>query len=224
MKFITEEYLRDMYRKNRFTNFRLVEGQRLTPGASQFLRDKRIELCEDIQSLKDSIDNPKSKKDDNKERNINKRILYKIRTIEVDFLIKIREVIEDDIILAQNLMEISKEISSIKLLLSGDKSISLPNCKGCTGMNSKNFFEDIDDCFDITEFYMQLSKSKEILELHELRCKLRELEILIIEEFDGSEVDNEIGDKLIKYVNWFINSLSQIICSVVGGKVCQRKS
>ena len=121
-------------------------------------------------------------------------------------------------------MEISKEISSIKLLLSGDKSISLPNCKGCTGMNSKNFFDDIDDCFDITEFYMQLSKSKEILELHELRCKLRELEILIIEEFDGSEVDNEIGDKLIKYVNWFINSLSQIICSVVGGKVCQRKS
>ena len=216
MKFITEEYLRDMYRKNPFTNFSLVEGQRLTPGASQFLRDKRIELCEDIQSLKDSIDN--------KERNINKRILYKIRTIEVDFLIKIREVIEDDIILAQNLMEISKEISSIKLLLSGDKSIILPNCKGCTGMNSKNFFDDIDDCFDITEFYMQLSKSKEILELHELRCKLRELEILIIEEFDGSEVDNEIGDKLIKYVNWFINSLSQIICSVVGGKVCQRKS
>ena len=75
MKFITEEYLRDMYRKNPFTNFSLVEGQRLTPGASQFLRDKRIELCEDIQSLKDSIDNPKSKKDDNKERNINKRIL-----------------------------------------------------------------------------------------------------------------------------------------------------
>ena len=224
MKFITEEYLRDIYRKNPFTSFSIEEEQRLTPGASQFLRDKRIKLCEVPQSLKNNINNTEVKKDDNKDKKINKRILYKIRTIEAEILIKSREIIKDDIILAQNLMEISKEISSIKLLLVGDQSISLPNCKSCTGMNSENFFEDIDDCFDITEFHMQLPKSKEILYLHELRCKLRELEVLIIEEFDDSELDNEISKKLINYVNWFINSLSQIICSVVGGKVCQRKS
>ena len=37
MKFITEEDLRDLYKKQPFTDYDLKEGERLTPGARQFL-------------------------------------------------------------------------------------------------------------------------------------------------------------------------------------------
>jgi ethanolamine utilization cobalamin adenosyltransferase len=42
MKFITEEDLRDLYRKEPFKDFALEQGARMTPGARQFLIDKGI--------------------------------------------------------------------------------------------------------------------------------------------------------------------------------------
>ena len=44
MKFITEEDLRDLYRKQPFTNYDLQKGERLTPGARQFLVDRGIDM------------------------------------------------------------------------------------------------------------------------------------------------------------------------------------
>ncbi len=39
MKFITEANLRELYKQNPFTNYTPVEGERLTPGARQYLID-----------------------------------------------------------------------------------------------------------------------------------------------------------------------------------------
>ncbi len=47
MKFITEEYLRDLYRKEPFNTYKLEQGQRLTPGAAEYLSDKGIKLSDD---------------------------------------------------------------------------------------------------------------------------------------------------------------------------------
>lgn len=44
VKFITEECLRDLYKKEPFNIYRLQQGQRLTPGAVQYLSDKRITI------------------------------------------------------------------------------------------------------------------------------------------------------------------------------------
>ena len=44
MKFITEEDLRDLYKKEPFMEYNLQEGERLTPGARQFLLDRGINL------------------------------------------------------------------------------------------------------------------------------------------------------------------------------------
>ena len=40
MIYITEQNLRDLYGKQAFESFTLVEGERLTPGARQFLADQ----------------------------------------------------------------------------------------------------------------------------------------------------------------------------------------
>ena len=47
MKFITEEDLRDLYKKQPFTDYDLPQGQRLTPGARQFLVDRGIKMYAD---------------------------------------------------------------------------------------------------------------------------------------------------------------------------------
>ena len=47
MKFITEEDLRDLYKKEPFMDYDLQPGERLTPGARQFLLDRGINLYDD---------------------------------------------------------------------------------------------------------------------------------------------------------------------------------
>ena len=47
MKYITEDVLRDVYRREPFTSYELEEGARLTPGARQFLADRGINMFED---------------------------------------------------------------------------------------------------------------------------------------------------------------------------------
>ncbi len=47
MKFITEEELRYQYQQEPFSEYRLEEGARLTPGARQFLGDRGINMFED---------------------------------------------------------------------------------------------------------------------------------------------------------------------------------
>jgi hypothetical protein len=88
-------------------------------------------------------------------------------------------------------------------------------------MNSSNFTTELEDCFEITEFHMQLEKSNAILKMHTLRCVLGELQFEIIENFKGN--DEILKNRIIENVNSIINSLSQLICLAVGGKECQRK-
>lgn len=47
MKFITEDDLRDLYKKEPFMDYDLQPGERLTPGARQFLLDRGINLYND---------------------------------------------------------------------------------------------------------------------------------------------------------------------------------
>lgn len=46
MIYITEQNLRDLYGKQAFETFTLVEGERLTPGAKQFLSDRQISIVD----------------------------------------------------------------------------------------------------------------------------------------------------------------------------------
>jgi len=224
MKFITEEYLRDLYRKEPFNTYKLQQGQRLTPGAAQYLSDKRI-----------TMDNDASKKDknvsqDNKTEtikpegnsNINlKKLCCKLKSMEAVFLVTSSEILREDIILAQNIINLGRKISNIRNVVEGKGALESIYCKECTGMNSLNFITELDDCFEITEFHMQLEKSSAILKMHTLRCALRELQFEIIDTYKND--DDGLKNRIMENTNSIINSLSQLICSAVGGKECQKK-
>ncbi len=225
MKFITEEYLRDLYRKEPFNTYKLQQGQRLTPGAAQYLSDKRITMNND-DSKKDKNVSQENKTEAVKpERNTNlnlKKLCCKLKSMEAVFLVTSSEILREDIILAQNVMNLGRKISNIRNVLEGKGVLESIYCKECTGINPLNFMTDLDDCFEITEFHMQLEKSNAILKMNALRCAIRELQFDIIDTYKND--DDGLKNRIMENTNSIINSLSQLICSAVGGKECQRKN
>jgi ethanolamine utilization cobalamin adenosyltransferase len=226
MKFITEEYLRDLYKREPFTVYKLNHEERLTPGGRQYLSDRGIKMLDEVSCKHDK--EPKNDKEPGvnqpktlpRENNNKKKLYYKLKSIEAIFLVTSSDILKEDIIMAQNIIALGKKITNIRKFIDGKSQLEILSCQECTGINSNNFYDDIDDCFEITEFYMQLEKSKEILKLHTLRCELHELEPYVFEVYED---DDNLGKDVIKNINSIINSLSQMICSIIGGKRCQRK-
>lgn len=215
MKFITEEYLRDLYKKEPFSTYELNQGDRLTPGAMEYLSDRGIKIVNEV-----SLYGKKSKSIPVENNNNKKRLCYKLRSIEAKFLLTSSEILEKDIILSKDIISLSKNIKGIKNFIEGKGQLDNLICKECTGIKLNNFYNDIDDCFDIEEFYINLEKNNEIFKLHMLRCEIHELKPYIFEVYENEENNLE---NIMKSINSIINSLSQMICLSTGGKRCQRE-
>lgn len=218
MKFITEEDLRELFKKEPFTSYEIKAGQRLTPGGRQFLLDRGVKVREHTTNIKEA-----SKADKPKEAvsSLKKKISdSKLKSMEAMFLASARELLSTDPFLAQSVIKLGKFFSDSKKLR--ENSSEKLCCKDCTGIKIDNFSDNLDDCFEITEFHIQLEIGREIIILHKLRCALRELGFFMLEhETDHSEN----GDvNITEVVNQSINTLSQMICSIMGGKKCQKES
>ena len=94
LKFITEQYLREIYKKTPFEIFKLEKEQRLTPGGRQFLVDKRIKVEEKI-NLKKS------------------KYVYKIKSFESQLFSLVSENLEKNMPLAQKLLEVARSFRSL---------------------------------------------------------------------------------------------------------------
>ncbi|GCD08832.1 ethanolamine utilization protein [Clostridium tagluense] len=228
MKFITESDLRDFNKIEPFTTYELEPGARLTPGARQFLSDHRINMYENDPFTKKSTVNVKEKQPpevpEKKNNWKKKKLSSKMKSMEALFLLSEQELLSEDVFLAQRVINLGKQFTCIKNAAEGKGSAENLSSAECTGVNADKFSDDLDDCFEITEFHMQLAKGREIIILHRLRCNLREIEPVVLEVYEGSNEDNELCIEIIGKVNQIVNTLSQIICSVLGGGKCQKKS
>ncbi len=229
MKFITESDLRDLYKNRPFTDYNLQEGERLTPGARQFLLDRGIDMydkndpfiCGKADTTCKTEENTPVKKDKQKTAGeySNRRLCARLKIIQTDFLITVEELLGRDVCLSQQLMSLYKHLSSIIDCAKEDNcKVSDLSCAACTGINEGNFSCNIGECFEITEFHMQVEKRREMLLLDRLRNELYELDIML-PELTSSELADIMSNKL----NQIINSISQMICAAMGGKECQRK-
>ncbi|HWT74839.1 MAG TPA: ethanolamine utilization protein [Mobilitalea sp.] len=225
MKYITEEDLRDLYRKEPFTNYNLEPGVRLTPGARQFLLDKGISGFDtDTFSKGKSEDtSPPAVMTEKKEACSNKKLLRYMRSIEALFLQTEQELLVRDVCLAQSVVNLGKQFHCIMNAVNGKGAVENLICSECTGINNNNFSEDLDVCFEVTEFHIQLEKGREIVILHRLRCALYELVSMIQELLEGRANENGSLIDLDGKIYQIINSISQLICTAFGGKKCQRQ-
>lgn len=226
MKFITENDLRDLNRKEPFTSYEIEPGARLTPGARQFLSDRGINMYDnDPYTVKNTLN---AKQAPAIPQIVNtwkkKKVLSKMKSTEALFLLYEEELLSGDASLAQSVINLGKQFSCIKNYVDGKGTVEKLSLTECTGIKVDNFSDDLDDCFEITESHMQLKQGRKIVILHRLRCDLREIEPVVLEVYEGSDKDKDLCKEVIGKVNQIINTLSQIICSVLGGKECQRKS
>ncbi len=204
MKFITEDDLRILFRREPFTTYDLPAGTRLTPGARQFLVDKKISISDDPMMVKRKNEKPAEKKEEAPEKEICRdRFLLKKKTLQAQFLETGLELLNRDVLLAEQIFVLERKLSDL-----GKEGREVEfGFEPCTGFHKENFNKPSDDCFEITGFHAQSEKGKEIVLLHRLRCSVREL---------AAETENA-------GLNPFINRLSQMICLEYGGKTCQRK-
>jgi ethanolamine utilization cobalamin adenosyltransferase len=224
MKFITEEDLRDLYRKEPFTEYELEPGARFTPGARQFLMDKGINMFDTDSRSKGKIAEakPEAPSEVKKSTGWNKRLYHRMKAVEALFFLTEEELLRRDVCLAQNVIKLGKQFSGIKNSLKNNTPVENLCCSACTGINQTNFCEDLEDCFEITEFHIQLEKGREMLLLHRLRCELNELKLILPELCEKNGDEKETCEDMTGKLNQIVNSLSQLICIAFGGKKCQR--
>ena len=107
LKFITEEYLRELYRKEPFECFQIEQNQRLTPGGRQYLLDKKVKI--------ENFDK------DRKETQVvlDKKNIYRLRSLEMEIYSLISELLNRDIKVAAEILEIGKVLKNVSDTLEG---------------------------------------------------------------------------------------------------------
>jgi ethanolamine utilization cobalamin adenosyltransferase len=224
MRFITESYLRNLYKKEPYTVYELGQGVRLTPGGRQYLTDRGIKFLDSSvqkkkEDTKKQAEGPQEVKPDWKKLQVHSRM----KSIEALCLLTCEELLGKDVDLAHAVVKIYKQFTSINCAVKTNGTLENLPCTECEGIKESNFSSNLGDCFEITDFHMQLGKGREILTLHRLRCALQEMEPLMQELLCSSKKEKEWYEDMIGKINQMINSLSQLIHLTVGGNKCLRK-
>ena len=212
MKFITENDLRAMYRQDAFAEFVVEAGTRLTPGARQFVLDKRIVLVEGggrPSETDTAVDFPAPEARYPK-------LVARAGSLENLFLETGCDLLKSDICLAREILELQPALAGIKSTLKGEDIPDSLTCTPCTGITGDNFSGALSDCFEIGPFHAQARQGRNILMLNRLRCAMHEFRVLAAESAGEDWIQARI--------NRVTNTLSQMICKAFGGKECQRKN
>lgn len=218
LKFITEQYLREIYKKTPFEIFKLEKEQRLTPGGRQFLVDKRIKVenKEEKEEIKKEIEKVKEPKKEqvkfNKNINIIKveekinlkksKYVYKIKSFESQLFSLVSENLEKNMPLAQKLLEVARSFRSL------NKKNSLKEEK-----IENIMLEDV----EIHDIYIHNKNAVGIFKLHSILYEMSFLEEEILE----SEIDDDMKIFLqnLKYVE---SKIFNIVVELLGGEQCQK--
>lgn len=214
LKFITEQYLREIYKKTPFEIFKLEKEQRLTPGGRQFLVDKRIKVenKEEKEEIKKVKEPKKEQVKFNKNINIIKveekinlkksKYVYKIKSFESQLFSLVSENLEKNMPLAQKLLEVARSFRSL------NKKNSLKEEK-----IENIMLEDV----EIHDIYIHNKNAVEIFKLHSILYEMSFLEEEILE----SEIDDDMKIFLqnLKYVK---SKIFNIVVELLGGEQCQK--
>lgn len=219
MRFITEEDLRLQYRKEPFDEYEPQPGTRLTPGARQFLNDRGIRIplengaknritmgtepCAAIQVL------PKNNETSELSASVQPIWQLKLKTLQAEFLQTGVDLMQSDVLTAGAVFDLERYLARIGQN-KNDWDDWKTLCPQCESIGPENSGSLMDDCFEITGFHAQSPEGKSLVKLHMLRCSLRELE-------------PQLPDEKKEMAHYIINRLSQMICHLFGGKLCQKK-
>lgn len=207
LKFITEQYLREIYKKMPFEIFKLEKEQRLTPGGRQFLTDKRIKI-ESVEEVKNTKNDLKGKTETTKDKNKEKvvfikkdKYFYKIKSLESQLFSLVSENLDKNISLAQRLLEITRNFRN----LNRENNLKEERKKDV-------MLEDI----NIHDIYIHNKNAVEIFRLHSILYEITYLEEDILEKDDNNEGVSVFVQNL-KYIK---GEIFKIVVDLLGGEQC----
>ncbi|SIO12494.1 hypothetical protein [Halodesulfovibrio marinisediminis] len=230
MKFITEDDLRTLYRKEAFTDFNVTKDVKLTPGARQFLTDRRITILLDGVPSERAEPSPSThfqapvlekKVEPAAEAEFDwkkKRLSAELKSIANTFLLIACELQARDITLSQSVAVLEREVSAMHAILDEDAPLQDLDFEECRGITKENFSTPLADCFEITSEHMLPPNGKEVLLLNKLRSAMHMLEATVLELYGTCSDENSFCVR----VSQIRNVLSQMICTALGGRECQR--
>ena len=233
MRFITEEDLRQRFRRERFTEYEPEAGTRLTPGARQFLSDRGIRLTETENGVrpgngqtgfgKKEAGSSLKQNEQPRETEAEERLQgahpaeelpcwqLELGNLQADFLQAGLDLQREDVLVSMEIFELERNLdwlSSGEEMAVGERRWEML-CPACTGIGPENCRKCLADCFEITGFHAQSPNGRVVIRLHVLRSRLRKLE-------------RELPDDRKEMAHCIINRLSQMICHGFGGKICQK--
>lgn len=201
-KFITEENLKDKYRKNPFENYILKENEKLTPGGKEFLQDKNIKIL----SFGEEIS--KEKKEEKRESVLDKKLIIKSKIAMILFFKFGNKYINDDIKFGKKIIIFGKLLENLKKYFEG-RILNLEIDSNLKKENYKKINGEID------EIYIYQGENSKILDLYYLSSIVEELKYLIEERLCGKEDEIKI---LENYLDILLELLDEVIGETIGGK------
>ncbi|MDG0875827.1 cobalamin adenosyltransferase [Paenibacillus thiaminolyticus] len=188
MKFITEMELRNVYRIEPFTSYMVEHGSRLTPEARQFLTDRQIAVSYSTQEQ-----NQEQSKSRSQSAATGGKAGLAAWEAALSDAIRLSPVLVNRAGAAgagcAARSEGARAVEAVFGPPERGRRLRI-HCRfifpGLYRHSCRCSFEDAGDCFEVTEFHIQLEKGREIALLHRLRCALRELGFAVLEAAAGS--------------------------------------
>ena len=227
LKFITEQILREKYKNIPFDTFTVEDSERLTPGGRQYLLDKKIKIV-----LKKELEKELNKKQLKKEVNIkeekiekaieneeekkqiaeikiNRKLLYKLKSIEALFFSLVSENLEKNLVLAQQLLEISRVFRDFNRSFEVGNPIEVNTVVQL--LENKGL--------EIHDIHIHNKNATEIFKLQSVLYEIYFLEEIILSE----EEIKEKAQILIQNLRYIEGKILSIIVELLGGEQCQKR-
>ncbi|SMC70416.1 cobalamin adenosyltransferase [Sporomusa malonica] len=223
MKFITEMELRDLYKTEPFATYVLEPDTKITPGARQFLVDRRVTLVQ-AQCSDDKKSNPSELKlTQQGEKWCTQRLRGRMDWIESLFLLTAAEVIRSgDAVLSEEVMALGKAFRNVRNAEREQLAPDTIQFWGWSEEEIKQRSEHLEKYVDISEFHVRLENGKEIALLNHLRASLREVEPAMLETYWNEDKQACSRQDLIDTVNLIINILCMMMWKCLGGQKWKR--
>lgn len=223
MKFITEMELRDIYKMAPFATFFLEPDTKITPGARQFLADRRVTLgqahCTDGEKLKPNGLNQAQ----GRETWCTLRLRRRMDCIESLFLLIAAELLHSgDVVQSEEVMALGKCFRNVQN--AERDQIAPDNLKfwGWSEDEIKTRSDNLEKHVEISDIHLGTENGKEIALLNHLRASLREVEPEILETYWNEEKQVCSRQDLIDTVNLIINILCMMMRKSLGGEKWKR--
>ncbi|TGE33438.1 cobalamin adenosyltransferase [Desulfosporosinus sp. Sb-LF] len=219
MKFITEMELRDLYKTGPFATYVLQPDTKITPGARQFLTDRRVTLVQ-----AQCKDDKKSNKDETRQTQGRANwctlgLRRRMDSIESLFLLIAAEVLHaGDTVLSEEVMALGKCFRNVQN--AEYEQIAPENLQfwGWSEEEIKLRSDHMEKYVNIAQFHVGLENGKAIALLNYLRASLREVEPALLETYWNEEKQLCSRQDLIDTVNLIINILCMMMWKSSGGQ------